>query len=313
MLGVVLLIAAQWYVIENLAERFWWSALLAYLPQHLSVIFLLIAALWALRDRDWLMAAITALLVSIWLYGPMGLRIRPQQAEPNQATRILSWNVHHMPRGLEPIKALVLQQRIDIACFMEANELPGPDRQLATYALPEGWCSIKADDVVIWSRWPITRWRAWRVPAARRSMLEAVIRTPDGETTVYAAHFATRWPADSAAKGGIVSQLESAARARRAQSAILSIVTADSQRPQIICGDLNLPPRGLAYRRLSGSYQDAFEQTGVGFGYTWPARMPMLRIDYVWASCDLRVISCRALHTRASDHRPVVASAQRIR
>ncbi len=309
-LAVVLLVASQWLIVEWLAERYCWSTWLCYLPQHLTGVFLLIVFFRALRINDIPVMVVAATASLFWLFGPMGLRVHSPRIPSTQGLRVLTWNVHHAPQGLEPIVSVVRGECIDVACFMEANELPGPDRRMATYGLPLGWRSVKADDVVIWSRWPITRWRAWRITAARRSILEADIRTPQGMLTVYSVHFATRWPVDLPSTRFNSTRCQSAGLARLKQSALLALLASARPGHRIVCGDLNMPPRGLAYRRLCSDLQDAFDCAGSGFGYTWPSRVPIMRIDYIWASRDLRVTSCRTLHTRASDHRPVVASLQ---
>jgi endonuclease/exonuclease/phosphatase family metal-dependent hydrolase len=94
------------------------------------------------------------------------------------------------------------------------------------------------------------------------------------------------------------------------------------QVPHFIAGDFNthgftgrhsrhlLPP---VLRRMRGAgYQDAFYAVGTGGGRTFPARSPLLRLDFLflprsWAG-GLR--SARrvehAMITEASDHRPVV-------
>jgi len=75
----------------------------------------------------------------------------------------------------------------------------------------------------------------------------------------------------------------------------------------VIAGDLNLPPRGRLYRRLTEDYVDAFRAAGVGYGYSFPATLPMLRIDYLLAGRGLRVRRSRTLATAGSDHRAVLA------
>jgi endonuclease/exonuclease/phosphatase family metal-dependent hydrolase len=92
--------------------------------------------------------------------------------------------------------------------------------------------------------------------------------------------------------------------------------------PHFLGGDFNTPGfLGAHSRRLlppvlrslrSAGYADAFGAVGHGPGRTFPARSPLVRIDFLffagrWAHglCSARTLS-RAETGDASDHRPVV-------
>jgi len=82
--------------------------------------------------------------------------------------------------------------------------------------------------------------------------------------------------------------------------------------PRIVCGDFNTWPGTLAYRHLRSVLRDA--QEGIPFKRrrgTYPSRFPMLSIDHIFHSPDVRVTAVRVPRTRltrwASDHLPVIA------
>jgi endonuclease/exonuclease/phosphatase family metal-dependent hydrolase len=79
--------------------------------------------------------------------------------------------------------------------------------------------------------------------------------------------------------------------------------------PRVLCGDLNAWPRSPAYRRLGEALCDA--QAGRGRALsTFPSRWPLLRLDHVFHSPELRVREVRVPRTpltrRASDHLPLL-------
>lgn len=87
--------------------------------------------------------------------------------------------------------------------------------------------------------------------------------------------------------------------------------------PWIMVGDLNTPPRGLAYAYLADVGQDLHRECGSGFGYTFPgdtrnplsAGQPWMRLDYVFA--DPKFWQGEWLKPEPSgrsQHRPVAAS-----
>lgn len=84
--------------------------------------------------------------------------------------------------------------------------------------------------------------------------------------------------------------------------------------PSILLGDFNATSRYAAYRRLSTQLADlqrAFASEPVR---TFPARLPMLRIDHVFAAGPVRACEAWAPNTAAarvaSDHLPLVVDVE---
>jgi endonuclease/exonuclease/phosphatase family metal-dependent hydrolase len=62
-----------------------------------------------------------------------------------------------------------------------------------------------------------------------------------------------------------------------------------------------------AYRRVTGTYDDAYRLEGAGLGLTQPAWLPQIRIDYVFHVAAFVPVSARVWHTSGgSDHLPVL-------
>ncbi|WP_035602464.1 endonuclease/exonuclease/phosphatase family protein [Haloferula sp. BvORR071] len=80
-----------------------------------------------------------------------------------------------------------------------------------------------------------------------------------------------------------------------------------SGRPAIVGGDFNAPPSDPIQSLMKGNFDDAFVQAGTGWGDTYQRRIPILRIDQIHSTRQLRPIRCSAVTTRHSDHRMVVA------
>jgi endonuclease/exonuclease/phosphatase family metal-dependent hydrolase len=74
---------------------------------------------------------------------------------------------------------------------------------------------------------------------------------------------------------------------------------------------MNSAPCTYAYRIIRGNMQDAFLEKGFGFGQTYDAISPTLRIDVCFADKRLAVKDCfvQPLHG-LSDHFPVVTTLQ---
>lgn len=89
----------------------------------------------------------------------------------------------------------------------------------------------------------------------------------------------------------------------------------ESNEKAVLCGDFNMTPYNLGYRRLVEKLGlvDAHKRAGEGFGLTFPHANrrialfgPLLRLDYVFVK-GFEVVSARTIEGSAlSDHRAVV-------
>ena len=77
--------------------------------------------------------------------------------------------------------------------------------------------------------------------------------------------------------------------------------------PTILGGDFNAPASDIVHRQLTRDFVDAFSVAGTGWGNTFHSRFPILRIDHIYATRHFTPIRCRAMITRKSDHRMVIA------
>ena len=80
--------------------------------------------------------------------------------------------------------------------------------------------------------------------------------------------------------------------------------------PSILLGDFNATSRYAAYRRLAARHRDLQRGFAAEPVRTFPARLPMLRIDHVFAAGPVHATECWVPNTAAarvaSDHLPLV-------
>lgn len=77
--------------------------------------------------------------------------------------------------------------------------------------------------------------------------------------------------------------------------------------PTIFGGDFNAPATDIVHRQLDRDFEDAFAAAGTGWGNTFQRRLPILRIDHIYATRHFDPVRCHTVTTRHSDHRMVVA------
>ena len=77
--------------------------------------------------------------------------------------------------------------------------------------------------------------------------------------------------------------------------------------PIIICGDFNEPPLSYNYRQMQkAGFVDTFTKVGFGIKPTYAGKLPLLRIDYVWANDGVKPLAFERHKYKASDHYPIM-------
>lgn len=159
----------------------------------------------------------------------------------------------------------------------------------------------------------VTRWRIQREvrnPTQRNQ--QVTIELPDHSTVeVVNVHLATaatdlRFWQRGAWRNHRVNR---AVRARELELVrqVLEQTTGFPNTPTIFGGDFNAPAPDVVHRQLAADFTDTFAAVGTGWGDTFQRRLPILRIDHLYTTPQITPVRCRAVTTRHSDHRMVVA------
>ncbi len=76
--------------------------------------------------------------------------------------------------------------------------------------------------------------------------------------------------------------------------------------PIIVCGDFNEPPLSYNYRQMQkAGFVDTFTKVGHGIKPTYAGKLPLLRIDYIWANDGVTPLNFKRRRYKASDHYPI--------
>jgi vancomycin resistance protein VanJ len=270
-----------------------------YLPRQPLLVALLAGALLTpfTRRRVRLLLAAHAVLGLLVLFPVMGLTFS-MNATAEKPIRVASYNVFFgklgRPALIEEIAAMpadviVLQAAFDSLGERLRERLPGRN--------------IRQDgELVLLSTFPI---RAVEVPPAladgtRSMFVKYVVETPAGALRVYNVHaFSPRHALFGDHESG-----DDIAHREGQIGATVAAARSDVP-PFIIAGDTNLPAlSGIARRHFAG-LSDAFAEAGNGFGYTFPAKRPWMRIDRVLGSDGVRFVDVGVGARGTSDHRPL--------
>ncbi|WP_217552373.1 endonuclease/exonuclease/phosphatase family protein [Streptomyces sp. GbtcB6] len=168
--------------------------------------------------------------------------------------------------------------------------------------------------VGVWSRLPLSDTRpvdietdygplAATKPADARSAetraLRTTVATDRGPLAVYVAHL------------GSVRVLPGSGfwteSRDRGAKALAKAVAAEPDQRVVLLGDLNGTLDDRAFAGLTSRLESAQDLAGDGFGFSWPARFPVARIDQILVR-GVRPESAWLLPATGSDHLPVAAA-----
>ncbi|MFJ5233137.1 endonuclease/exonuclease/phosphatase family protein [Kitasatospora sp. NPDC088391] len=152
--------------------------------------------------------------------------------------------------------------------------------------------------VGLWSRYPLEEVEPVDIMPWTRA-LRATVRTPRGPVALYVAHLASVRVHPAA---GFTT-----ARRDEAADRLAGAVRAEPLPRVVVLGDFNGSVDDSALHALTGPLRSAQREAGNGFGFTWPAAFPVVRIDQIL----VKGVAPRAAWTlpdTGSDHLPVAAS-----
>lgn len=103
----------------------------------------------------------------------------------------------------------------------------------------------------------------------------------------------------------ILRRLKRAFVYRSQQADLIGAHIRETTIPTIVCGDFNDTPSSYAYHNISNKLNDAFTQSGSGFGRTYLGVFPSFRIDYILFTDDFKSYNFKVIKEDYSDHYPV--------
>jgi vancomycin resistance protein VanJ len=128
--------------------------------------------------------------------------------------------------------------------------------------------------------------------------LRATVATDHGPLAVYVAHLGS---VRVNPRRGFGTET----RNRNAE-ALAKAVAAEQNNRMVLLGDMNGTTDDRALDGITSQLLSAQDKAGNGFGFSWPAKFPMVRIDQIFTR-GMEPQSSWVLPSTGSDHRPVAA------
>jgi len=325
--------------VDLVGERNVTSAFLLFLPQqgwilpYLALVPVCLLVHWWLLLRIALVAVFFVFGYMDWQVGvPAGVRDGAAGDGQSDTLTVLSFNRGQQAGSLRPFKNRV---KPDVLVLQDAPHRAG--RFLRAEGYSEFSHGESIGEFTLLSRHPITAKKLVRLPGDLPNVASAARFEIDflgRRTVVYSVHLPT--PRDvllyyrrGAFLYGVLGLPGTPwAEKRRdnqeywdrriAIARALVEQVGKEEYPYLVVGDFNTPDHGYIYRIFSTAWEDAHEEAGVGFGFTFPGTTrnplslfgPWLRLDYLFSGGGWKTVASWAEPSRPSQHRAVAATFQ---
>ena len=209
---------------------------------------------------------------------------------------------------------------VDIICLQEYNdEKDEHGNGIEKILLSEyPYTAMGRDDMIIFSKFPITAFDLINFGETNNSALWADIEVDKKIIRVYNVHMQTTGInsvlheisrgrlCGSQKEEAILNSYESGVKQRASQSLMVASHLSKCNSSIILCGDFNDVPYSYTYRTLLGNLVDGFRNAGKGYMSTYRGAKSLLRIDYIFHSKDIKGVEYVSKNWTYSDHYPVI-------
>jgi endonuclease/exonuclease/phosphatase (EEP) superfamily protein YafD len=306
-------------------QRPWAVMLLNFVPWLFAPLLVLVPL--ALLIRSWPLRGATAVAVVVFLalYGDRFVPRLPVAQAAASDLRIMTFNVLLANRDVERIAAAIERESPDVVTLQElwpqtTERLMArlgdrfPYRALHPSRVPYGSGVL--------SRYPIVAEKGF-IETGSEQVAHHVVLDVDGQLlNLFNIHLHQPGVGNGAG-GDLLARLAPGVGRESRQSQEVDLLVQALERvdgPVVVAGDFNLTDQTPGYARLNARLRDAWREAGWGFGLTFPTvgrirsiriPFPLIRIDYVFHSPDLRATTAWIGQDGGSDHRYLVVDLAR--
>jgi vancomycin resistance protein VanJ len=303
-------------LVRFLGDRWWVGTLALFSPRWLLLAPLVVGALvwpWCGRWGRW--SLVGAVAVVWWGVSGLCVPLGGWGAKPKMVYRILTCNVAGTMVDTLALEALIADSRADVVVLQEYTDS-------GSISLPDAWSSQQRGNLFTASRFPIANASVvnrdlpdrWPRPVG----FAADVITPERTLSLATVHLLSprkglgqivnsRMIVDPSKRGLLIDSMNR----RESESRHVAEFVDSLPESIVVAGDFNMPVESYFFRSHWGSFRDAFESVGFGFGNTCFVRQGGIRfgarIDHVLTRGNWRTLRCRVGADVGSDHLPVIA------
>ena len=274
----------------------------------------------ALRSRMLALAGLASAAAFALTWGDLFI---PRPAPTAEATgpilTVMTMNVLADNQAHGALAAAIAAENPDLVAFQELEPDAAAD---LVHALGERYPFQALDPEAkrgagVLSRYPLRDVEAFRLSQGPNLAQRMVVDAPIGSVTLFNVHpYVPRLVWSDRGLGPLRLPTGYNTSQRSAEISQLLDLVDGTTGPRLVTGDFNMSEYSADYRRMRARLGDAYREVGYGFGHTFPrfgafpralpAPWPVLRLDYVWHSAELRPLTAQVGPSGGSDHHPVI-------
>lgn len=287
-IGVIIALAGHRWVPAAAGIGLVWESLLPW-----TIVLFAPAGLAAVLRRSARAGLWVVIGLAVWSVMFLPLLVSHKAAAGTAATlTVASQNLNAVNTDSGAAARALVATKADVVAM---EELGATSAEPATSVLDAAYAhSTMASTVGVWSRYPLTDVTRLDLGMSWDRTRHAALQAPAGEVSLYVVHLPSVRPGSEAARN-------------RALSALAAAVRADTSPRIVVVGDFNTATFDRNMRPLLEQVQDSRRVVGGGFGFTWPANVPVTRPDHV-LSKGFAVVTDAVLDAHGSDHRAILAT-----
>lgn len=308
-------------------------AMLVYALPLLIIADVVMLLYWLVRRRwHWAAFPFVTLLCCISYIGTIyQFGSLDDEADKKPGLKIATYNVALFNRETsgfvaQDILEQMKKQKVDILCMQEYNEASGDKKNSDSYKEYFPYMAKGKSDMVIFSRYPITKGKTLIFDDSNQSAMWADINVDGKPYRVVNVHLESTGINRTLRKAAKNEQMSGAnvesnrflriiygnytagmvvrsKQARQVSEEMKSGLAPD--RKLIVCGDFNDVPYSYTYNKLLGDLTDGFKECGSGWMYTYRGKKSV-RIDYIFHDKSMEGYTYYRLDLSYSDHYPVL-------
>ena len=305
-------------------------ALLVYVLPIFIIANVVMLIYWAIRRRwKWMPIPLLTIAFCIPYMGTLyQFGSQDKSIDAKAGVKIATYNVAMFGRETtgfiaQDILAEMRRQKVEVLCLQEYSERSGDQINSENYKEYFPHMAKGRDDMMIFSRHPITQSKTIDFELTNNSAMWADIDINGRIVRVFNVHLETTGLNRTLRKAAKLQMQGFQVENNRLLSAIYGnytmgmvirsgqaeVVAREIQKTKgahIVCGDFNDVPYSYVYNTMLGNMVDGFKECGHGFMYTFRGgRQKMVRIDYIFHDQSLKGLDYYKYDLTYSDHFPV--------
>lgn len=298
-------------------------SLLSLIVSLLIIVNILFAIYWAIQLRRRFFISFTVLFISYFYFNVFfEMSSEADISEYKNTLNVLSYNVRlfnayeKSPKtnASQIISEILMEEAPDVVCVQEYYKPNKIDFSIYPYQ----YIHFKSEKAklghAIFSKYPLINTGGFDFEGTYNNTLYADVVKGKDTLRVYSVHLQSLGiiPRVSFLQDSdnekLRKRVSGAFEKQQHQVEIILEHKQTTHHPVIICGDFNNTPFSYSYRKLKDGMQDAFRERGNGLGTTFKFEKFPMRIDYIFASEGLDIVSFDTMKKTFSDHFAVRAT-----